>query len=610
MLPHRHHHVLKKIKTMSSSSSGHRVSLAGGVSNTASPVLAHVAGAANTALLHAGLTSQRQHCYLCDLPRMPWALLHDFTEIVCRGCVNYEGTDRIELIIETARQLKRASASLHNHHNSVPYVIQSQAGHGVVAPQPITAISDPHHQVVSTTLLRQNASAGANPSQTFKLNGTLGLASYSSVDHGRGGPTQVQYDLANNTSGRGNSPGRAYNNQLSVANSSSTRNSASNKRVLHANDDLNDDVQVVANTRPHLLVDDSVTGIVSRPPLTRGESLPAVVAAGPGTVTLVNEHQLRKLSRDQPYASHAHPHMGRVMSFDSTVSAKTLPVGTAKAFYQSAVAAAVAAATSPPLCSSSGSPAIGSSSTSASPVPIKKLRTSSAANLDSSSVSLSSQPPQSAASSAGNPANVPSSTSATHHHHANNHHHHHNSTTTTSPPSTATPPATSQSAPLKCTLCQERLEDTHFVQCPSVLTHKFCFPCSRMSIKQQQLSHVSTGGVGNVEVYCPSGEKCPLIGSSVPWAFMQGEISTILGEDSNNTATTAAGPVPPPSSAASHTTSQASSVAPPPQVVQIQGDQHSSTNGTSNSGNGTGNGQTNSTSITQPFKVKKERSTE
>lgn len=45
-----------------------------------------------------------------------------------------------------------------------------------------------------------------------------------------------------------------------------------------------------------------------------------------------------------------------------------------------------------------------------------------------------------------------------------------------------------QNTTLKCTLCQERLEDTHFVQCPSVNHHKFCFPCSRESIKRQNVS--------------------------------------------------------------------------------------------------------------------------
>lgn len=49
----------------------------------------------------------RQHCFLCDLPHSPWAILQDFSEPVCRGCCNYEGPDRIEDVIHYSRILRR-----------------------------------------------------------------------------------------------------------------------------------------------------------------------------------------------------------------------------------------------------------------------------------------------------------------------------------------------------------------------------------------------------------------------------------------------------------------------------------------------------------------------
>lgn len=73
---------------------------------------------------------------------------------------------------------------------------------------------------------------------------------------------------------------------------------------------------------------------------------------------------------------------------------------------------------------------------------------------------------------------------------------------------------------LQCSECHQVLEDTHFVQCPSVSEHRYCFLCCKNFIQKHK---------GEKEIYCPSGMKCSLIGSNnIPWAFMQTEIETIL----------------------------------------------------------------------------------
>ncbi|XP_023024397.1 interferon regulatory factor 2-binding protein 2-B isoform X2 [Leptinotarsa decemlineata] len=476
--------------------------------------------------------AKRQQCYLCDLPRMPWAMVHDFSEAVCRGCVNYEGADRIEIVLETARQMKRA--------------------HGFQEQQPRHATkthrSAHEHQngevVAAAASSRQQTAVHHSTTYSLHHSRSNMLAEYQAAQpppppRGSSAMSRPQleatpeHDIVARTAVRLSTAHMAAHHQIPAHHHPSNgRPSAMSqqgiKRGLSATDE--DD----HHGHHHSNGDGSVTkrmmsveehGTAVRPPLTRGDSLPAVSLAQPFVI-----------STERTFKQEKHPI--RTTSFDSGSAFKTNASVSVSNTNGTTSSSPLNRTGSPPEANVAGTTQQNQPTTGSGQSPMAALM-SVADNL----------PPGSPRSTGGSPpTNVaPRSASRGSQHSPNSSgsssgrrssgSRHVSSTTVTSTEagamtvgnteslstngeSVASTPATPVT--LKCTLCQERLEDTHFVQCPSVPYHKFCFPCSRDSIKRQ--------GAGS-EVYCPSGEKCPLANSNVPWAFMQGEIATILGEE-------------------------------------------------------------------------------
>lgn len=518
------------------------------ISNGALPNLASSTVAATSALL---MRNTKINCFLCDLPRMPWAIVHDYVEPVCRGCVNYEGAEKIEAVIENARRMKQIHAALSAGGISPSGVAAAAASattaaaatasilpldmlNGSLAAAAAVQAAQMNKSTVAASVAHHQFAAANNNNAMAHANGnglTAAATSTASVTGGiANGLNRFSPRSAGAMNGGTNGNGAAMPQQNGIVNGNGTPATSGNG-TSHNNGSspLNLAVQLGSQNLAETIQQ-------QQQQQQRAAAAAALLNGGVGGIRALNgldEFQLHQLRAMFPFFN----------------PSQLFPMGSAAAL--SGLAASLMPSSILNQQQNNNNNNISSTgATGAMLNGTSRKREMNGGDVEKEAANKVQRGDAQTTSISPTSTNSPEQCLPQQQHHANQNgifHHEHRrrslfhqlGVANGGSPSLAMAAAAQHAAAvaqqqqpqqpqsvaqqiLRCISCQERLEDTHFVQCPSVTVHKFCFPCSRRSIKRQWNSQ---------EVHCPSGAKCPLSTSDQPWTFMPQEIETILGND-------------------------------------------------------------------------------